>query len=227
MTKIFLIGDSEKLVKELSELLKDKCEISDKPASDVQLVFELTNYDREMKFKILNFVNEEMPGAGIVSSSLCITALEQSSETGIRNITGASFYPGFSDAPAVELSRSAFTDPKTFEKAATLLREAGKEVIVSPDRPGLINMRIVSMIINEAFLVLQEGTSNKGDIDTAMKLGTNYPMGPVEWCEKMGADLVYNILLSMHNEFGDDRYRITPLLKEAFLESELCKTSEM
>jgi 3-hydroxybutyryl-CoA dehydrogenase len=80
-------------------------------------------------------------------------------------------------------------------------------------------MRIISLIINEAYLVLQEGTSDRKDIDTAMKLGTNYPYGPIEWSERIGIDLIYHILKSMFEEFGDDRYRITPLLKETYLES--------
>jgi 3-hydroxybutyryl-CoA dehydrogenase len=82
----------------------------------------------------------------------------------------------------------------------------------------MISLRIIAMIINEAYLVLQEGTSNRKDIDTAMKLGTNYPYGPIEWSEKLGIELVYNILKSMFDEYGDDRYRITPLLKEKYLE---------
>ncbi|MCB0729267.1 MAG: 3-hydroxyacyl-CoA dehydrogenase, partial [Ignavibacteriae bacterium] len=93
------------------------------------------------------------------------------------------------------------------------------EVSTVKDRPGMIAMRIITLIINEAYLVLQEGTSNREDIDTAMKLGTNYPHGPIEWSEMIGVDLVYNILLAMMNDFGDDRYRITPLLKEKYLES--------
>ena len=80
-------------------------------------------------------------------------------------------------------------------------------------------MRIISLIINEAYLVLQEGTSDRKDIDTAMKLGTNYPFGPIEWSERIGIELIYHILKAMFEEFGDDRYRITPLLKETYLES--------
>jgi len=83
----------------------------------------------------------------------------------------------------------------------------------------MVSMRIISMIINEAYLVLQEGTSNREDIDTAMKLGMNYPHGPIDWSEKIGLDLIYNILFTMNEEFGDDRYRITPLLKEKYLET--------
>jgi 3-hydroxybutyryl-CoA dehydrogenase len=70
------------------------------------------------------------------------------------------------------------------------------------------------MIINEAAQVYAEQTAGKEDIDTAMKLGTNYPNGPLEWADKLGIDLIYNILLSLYNEFHEDRYRPHPLLKE-------------
>ena len=90
-----------------------------------------------------------------------------------------------------------------------------------PDKnPGADSLAKM-VIINEAYLVMQEGTSNKEDIDTAMKLGTNYPFGPIEWSEKLGVELVYNILASMLNEFGEDRYRITPLLREASISSRI------
>ena len=87
------------------------------------------------------------------------------------------------------------------------------------DRTGMVSMRIIAMIINEAYLVLQEGTSDREGIDTSMKLGTNYPYGPIEWSERIGIDLIYFIMKSLLEEFGEDRYRITPLLKEKYLES--------
>ncbi len=224
MKKIFIIGDSEALISELSEVLKEKCEICDELDDKVDIVFELTSYDKEMKFRILNFIESKNTTCIIVSNSVCITALEQASEINSpANLTGISLYPGFSSAKAVEIALTKFTDAQKVESLKELLTGAGKQILVSPDRPGMIAMRIISLIINEAYLVLQEGTSNREDIDTAMKLGTNYPYGPIEWSEKLGIDLVHKILESMFHEFGDDRYRITPLLKEKHLESLISK----
>jgi len=70
------------------------------------------------------------------------------------------------------------------------------------------------MIINEAVQVYDEKIASREDIDTAMKLGTNYPFGPLEWVDKIGIELIYNILLSLQRDFGDDRYRPHPRLKE-------------
>jgi len=224
MKKIFLIGDSEALISELSELLKEKSEICDELDDKVDIVFELTYYDREMKFRILNFIESKNPSCVIVSNSLCITALEQASEiSSPENLAGISLYPGFSSAKAIEISSTKFTDAQKIESIKDLFTSGGKQILVSPDKPGLIAMRIITLIINEAYLVLQEGTSNREDIDTAMKLGTNYPYGPIEWSEKLGIDLVYKIIESMFHEFGEDRYRITPLLKEKYLEGMISK----
>jgi 3-hydroxybutyryl-CoA dehydrogenase len=222
MLKIFIIGDSEKLISELSELLKEKCDICDELDDKVDVVFELTNYDEEMKFKILNFIESKNTGCAIVSSSLCITALQQAAElSDPSKLIGIAFYPGFSAMKGIEIAPTKFTDEKIIETVKSMFEEVEKQVMTSPDRPGMIAMRIISMIINEAYLVMQEGTSNKEDIDTAMKLGTNYPFGPIEWSEKLGVELVYNILASMLNEFGEDRYRITPLLCEASISSRI------
>jgi 3-hydroxybutyryl-CoA dehydrogenase len=71
-----------------------------------------------------------------------------------------------------------------------------------PDEIGFITPRVVSMIINEAFIALKEGVSTKGEIDTAMKLGTNYPYGPFEWAEKIGVEKIKSLLdkLSMQEK---------------------------
>lgn len=219
MEKIFLIGDNESLMSELSELLKEKYDIADKLDESVDFIFELTNFNKEIKFNILNFIDENNSKGILISASLCITALEQSANSKYpERIIGAGLYPTFSKAKGIELSKTNFTKDINYENVKKLFENLGKDVFEVTDRPGMISMRVVSMIINEAYLVLQEGTSNKEDIDTAMKLGTNYPFGPIEWSGKIGLELVYNILKSMFDEFGDDRYRITPLLKEKYLE---------
>ena len=220
MEKIFIIGDDESLISELSEMLKENYDIADELSEDVEFVFELTNFNREVKFNILNFIDEKNSKAIVISSSLCITALEQSVNSKYpERITGVSLYPTFSEAKGIEIAKTNLTSEKNFEKVKALFEGLGKEVHSVADRPGMVSMRIITMIINEAYLVLQEGTSNKDDIDTAMKLGTNYPFGPIEWSERIGIELVYNILKSMFDAYGDDRYRITPLLKEKYLET--------
>lgn len=88
-------------------------------------------------------------------------------------------------------------------------------------RVGMVTPRILCMIINEAFYTLQEGTANRRDIDAAMKLGTNYPHGPFEWCDIIGIDKVYRLLESVYADTKEERYKICPLLKTTFLHSRL------
>lgn len=215
MEKVFLIGDNEKLISEISELLKSGYDIADELTDDTDFIFELTNFNKEIKLNILEFIDGKNKNGIIISASLCITLLEQSVNTPNKSrLVGAALYPSFAKTRGVELCKTDFTSGENFAKARKLFEKLGKEVFEVKDRPGMLNMRIVSMIINEAYMVLQEGTSNREDIDTAMKLGTNYPYGPIEWSELIGTELVYNVLKSMFEEYGDDRYRITPLLKE-------------
>jgi 3-hydroxybutyryl-CoA dehydrogenase len=91
----------------------------------------------------------------------------------------------------------------------------GKNPEALPDVIGMPSVRIVSMIINEAWFALGEGVSDKGSIDTAMKLGTNYPRGPFEWCSQIGAPLVYQLLKELSLE--NPRYTIAPLLQQEAL----------
>jgi 3-hydroxybutyryl-CoA dehydrogenase len=88
---------------------------------------------------------------------------------------------------------------------------------VVEDRVGMVTPRIVCMIINEACYTLQEGTASIRDIDTSMKLGTNYPLGPFEWADKMGIASVYETLAAVYEDTHDERYKICPLLKTQYL----------
>ena len=77
--------------------------------------------------------------------------------------------------------------------------------------------RIVCQIINEAAFALQEEIASPQDIDLAMKLGANYPLGPIEWADRIGMQQVYAVLSALHRDLGADRYRISPLLRQMAL----------
>lgn len=88
------------------------------------------------------------------------------------------------------------------------------------DRVGLVKPRVIFMIINEACYTLQEGTASIEDIDMGMKLGTNYPYGPFEWCDKIGITSVFETLAALYEDTKDERYKICPLLKTKYLRNE-------
>jgi 3-hydroxybutyryl-CoA dehydrogenase len=99
--------------------------------------------------------------------------------------------------------------------AQTVLDALGKTAIPVPDTPGLISARVIAMVINEAYFALEDGVSTRADIDTAMKLGTNYPYGPFEWAEILGVRQVYQLLDTLAQT--DGRCSPAPLLKKEVL----------
>jgi 3-hydroxybutyryl-CoA dehydrogenase len=98
-----------------------------------------------------------------------------------------------------------------------ICKELGTVFQIVDDRVGLVTPRIICMIINEAYYTVLEGTADKDDIDLAMKLGTNYPFGPFEWCQKIGVRNVYELLAAIYEDTKDERYKICPLLKKEYL----------
>ena len=97
----------------------------------------------------------------------------------------------FLKAPVIE---AAFINQQAKEKAEEFFLFINKKITWLPDEPGLVSARVISMIINEAFLALSENLSTKQEIDTAMKLGTGYPKGPFEWAESIGVEKVESLL---------------------------------
>lgn len=104
---------------------------------------------------------------------------------------------------------------------AVLLKKTCEQLktafLLVDDRVGLVTPRVICMIINEAYYTVQEGTASKEDIDLAMKLGTNYPYGPFEWCRKIGIRNVYELIQAVYDDTKDERYKISPLMKKEYL----------
>ena len=131
------------------------------------------------------------------------------------NLFGFNGLPTFFNRPLLEVSTLKRESLTTLSEITNFLKVDFRLV---EDRVGMVTPRIVSMIINEAYFTLQEGTASKADIDLSMKLGTNYPYGPFEWAEKIGLKYVLHLIEAMYADTKDERYRVCPLLKtEAFL----------
>jgi 3-hydroxybutyryl-CoA dehydrogenase len=130
------------------------------------------------------------------------------------NIFGIAADPTFLNREVLEVS----VHRKNRTEASDLLSKMGIEAAIVADRVGLVTPRIISMIINEAYFTVQEGTAKREDIDTGMKLGTNYPMGPFEWTEAWGISNIYELLEALYLDTKDERYKICPLLKQEYLE---------
>jgi len=107
--------------------------------------------------------------------------------------------------------------PETTAALDSICKQLNTEYILVEDRVGMVTPRVISMIINEAYYTVQEGTASREDIDLAMKLGTNYPYGPFEWCTQLGLKNIYELLEAIYNDTKDERYKICPLLKKEYL----------
>ena len=115
--------------------------------------------------------------------------------------------PGFIEKDLWELAGVVSTE------AEYILQQLNKRYIVVPDEPGFVSAIIIAMIINEAYYALDEKVSSKTDIDIAMKLGTNYPYGPFEWCNIIGVQQVYQLLAKL--SLTDERFLPSAGIAEA------------
>ncbi len=122
-------------------------------------------------------------------------------------------WPGFLERPVMEIAFS--NDAQQAEAAKQALNELDIAFAGVHDQPGLIAARVIAMIINEAYFALGDAISTPAEIDTAMKLGTNYPYGPFEWGEKIGLLQVYQLLARLAED--NTRYAAAPALKQALL----------
>ena len=115
-------------------------------------------------------------------------------------------WPGFLDKPLLEI---AATDSMELI-AEEIMNKIGWTYTFAPDEPGMIAARVIAMVINEAYYGLADEISSKEDIDTAMKLGTNYPYGPFEWAQKIGLSNIYYLLKKLEQQ--NPRYAPSPLI---------------
>jgi len=125
--------------------------------------------------------------------------------------------PTFINREFMEVSVLKETDKSALDY---ITKELDSEYLLIEDRVGMVTPRVIFMIINEACFTLQEGTASIKDIDLGMKLGTNYPKGPFEWCDEVGVHHVFETLEAIYEDTKDERYKICPLLKTKYLKEE-------
>lgn len=158
--------------------------------------------------------------AALPASSIIVTACVRFSATQLaswikrpeRLVGFATFYP-LKDRKLVELTAGLRTAEGSLVQAEQFFETLGKDTVRVKDAPGLTFPRVLSLIINEAARSLEEGVATAEEIDVAMRLGVNYPQGPLKWADQIGLDEVLAVLEGLQRETGDDRYRPVPLLK--------------
>jgi 3-hydroxybutyryl-CoA dehydrogenase len=195
-------------------------------AREADLVIEAVPEEMESKVEIFTLLDKICrPGTILASNTSSLSVTEIASVTyRAKRCVGMHFFNPVHKMKLLEIVRALETDDDTIEAAVEVGRRMGKEVVVIKESPGFITSRINAMIGNEAFYMLQEGIASASDIDKALKLGLNHPMGPFELVDLVGLDTRLHILEYLHKALGE-KYRPAPLLVQYVKAGRLGKKS--
>jgi 3-hydroxybutyryl-CoA dehydrogenase len=187
----------------------------DEAAREADLVIEAVPEEMESKIEIFTLLDKICRPATILASNTSSLSITEIASVTYRakKIVGMHFFNPVHKMKLLEVVRALETDDDTLASAVEVGKRMGKEVVVIKESPGFITSRINAIIGNEAFLMLQEGIASAADIDKAVKLGLNHPMGPFELVDLVGLDTRLSILEYLHKTLGE-KYRPAPLLVE-------------
>ena len=196
------------------EKIRATVEIGD--LKDCDLVIEAATEKKELKFEIFKKLDEVIkPEALLATNTSSISITEIAAVTKRPQlVAGMHFMNPVPVMKLVEGIRGLETSDETFNLIADTAEKMGKTFVRAKDFPGFAVNRILMPMINEAIYALYEGVAEVKDIDTAMKLGTNQPMGPLELADFIGLDTCLAIMNVLHDGLGDTKYRPCPLLKQ-------------
>ncbi|HLL56142.1 MAG TPA: 3-hydroxybutyryl-CoA dehydrogenase [Myxococcaceae bacterium] len=183
---------------------------------DVDFAIEAVTENEELKKRIFRELDQVVRAGGVLAtntSSIPITRIGAATKRP-EAVIGMHFMNPVPVMQLVELIRGAATSEETYATTRALAEKMGKTTVVSKDFPGFIVNRILIPMLNEACFALMEGLGTAEDIDTAMKLGTNQPMGPLQLADFIGLDTCLYIAEVLHKGLGDDKYRPCPLLRQ-------------
>jgi 3-hydroxybutyryl-CoA dehydrogenase len=182
--------------------------------SDADIVIEAATENEEVKRKILAEIAPTLkPNAIIATNTSSISITRLAAVTGRpERFIGVHFMNPVPRMQLVELIRGIATEDKTFEQAKEFVTRLGKTITVSEDFPAFIVNRILLPMINEAIYTLYEGVGSVEAIDTAMRLGANHPMGPLELADFIGLDVCLSVMQVLYEGLADSKYRPCPLL---------------
>jgi 3-hydroxybutyryl-CoA dehydrogenase len=180
------------------------------------LIVEAATEKKDLKFEIFKKLDEVAKKDAILASNTSSISITEIAAVTNRPglIAGMHFMNPVPVMKLVEGIRGLETSDETFNTVAVVAEKMGKTFVRAQDFPGFAVNRILMPMINEAVYALHEGVASAHDIDTAMKLGTNQPMGPLELADFIGLDTCLAIMNVLHDGLADTKYRPCPLLKQ-------------
>ncbi len=215
--RILIVGNEDRVGELIPRLPENaQCDVALAPPEELQayeLIFDLNFDDNpENMSDYKHFEGTVIAGAVKMQLAEALAPEEHVSCT----LIGMNTLPTLIGRELAEWSLTSTSDEKDAARVAALLNWDYELVA---DRVGMATPRIIMMIINEAAYTIQEGTAMAADIDEAMRLGTAYPYGPLEWADRIGIEDVYETLEALYLDTHDERYRVCPLIKTMYLES--------
>ncbi|HNX23984.1 MAG TPA: 3-hydroxybutyryl-CoA dehydrogenase [Spirochaetota bacterium] len=208
----------EKITAEAKALTLSKIKATTKisDAADSDLVIEAAVENMEIKKKIFKELDEVCKPSAILAtntSSLSITEIASATKRADK-VIGMHFFNPVPMMKLVEIIRGIETSDEVTSTIVKLTANIGKTPVEVKEAPGFVVNRILVPMINEAICILADGIASAADIDEAMKLGANHPMGPLALSDLIGNDIILSVMNTLYSEFGDTKYRPSPLLKK-------------
>jgi len=187
-----------------------------KEAKDADLIIEAIVENMEVKSKVFGELDEIVPDNCILASNTSALSISQiaAATKNAERVIGMHFFNPAPVMKLVEVIKGAKTSQETFDTVMSLVGNLKKTAVAVNEAPGFVVNRLLVPLINEAVFALSEGVSTAAEIDQAMKMGANHPIGPLALGDMIGLDICLAVMETLHQEFGEDKYRPAPLLRK-------------